>query len=267
VIDRRRLLAAIPALAILSGCVPGAKLLEGNWGRFAAEGSRTVDHSLWDAFLARYLVRSDDGVNRVRYAEAANADPAILRPYLALLAGIDPSTLGKDEQMALWINLYNAATVDLILQQPTIKSIRDLGALSLGPWDRKIVNFAGAQLSLNNIEHGILRPIWQDVRIHYAVNCASIGCPNLATRAYTGTSLELMLEQAARDYINHPRGFAEIAGRLQASSIYDWYGSDWGTQADILTHARRFARGETANILANATRIDSFDYDWALNAA
>jgi len=266
-ISRRGFLAAVPAAAIVSGCVPGAKVLDGNWGRFAINSTRSVDHTAWDVVLKDYLVQSDDGVNRVRYVAAANADPLVLKPYLAALESIDLAGLGNDEQMAFWINLYNAATVDLILQQPAIKSIRDLGPLTLGPWDKKVVTVAGTRLSLNNIEHGILRPIWKDVRIHYAVNCASIGCPNLALRAYTGEDLEAMLEQAAAAYINHPRGFAMADGRLTASSIYNWYGSDWGTQADILDHARRYARSETAAMLDEAPQIDRFDYDWNLNAA
>lgn len=266
-ISRRGFIAAVPAAAIVAGCVPGAKVLEGDWGRFADRAAGSVDHAAWNAFLANYVVQSDDGINRVRYAAAASADPLMLRPYLAALETVDPASLGKDEQMAFWINLYNAATVDLILQKPSVKSIRDLGQLSLGPWDKKIVMVGGTRLSLNNIEHGILRPIWQDVRIHYAVNCASIGCPNLAPRAYTGAKIDLMLEQAASDYINHPRGFDLIDGKLRASSIYNWYASDWGTQEDILSHARRYARGELVTLLAGAARIDRYDYDWAINAA
>jgi hypothetical protein len=266
-ISRREILFAVPAAAIVAGCVPGSKMLDGNWGRFAPEAIASVDHRAWDAFLSRYLVFSNDGVNRVRYAAAAGADAMMLRPYLAALENIDPASLAKDEQMAVWINLYNAATVDLILQHPSVKSIRDLGPLTLGPWDKKIVTVAGSRLSLNNIEHGILRPIWKDVRIHYAVNCASIGCPNLAPRAYTGANLEAMLEEAATGYVNHPRGFARIEGKLVASSIFNWYAEDWGTQGDILAHARHYARGETTALLAAATQIDSFDYNWALNAA
>lgn len=266
-ISRRGFLAAVPAAAIVAGCVPGAKVLEGNWGRFADIAAGSVDHAAWDAFLANYVVQSGDGVNRVRYAAAASTDPMMLRPYLAALETVDPASLGKNEQMAFWINLYNAVTVDLILQKPSIKSIRELGQLTLGPWDKKIVMIAGTRLSLNNIEHGILRPIWNDVRIHYAVNCASIGCPNLAPRAYTGANLDAMLEQAASDYINHPRGFALIDGKLRASSIYNWYARDWGTQEDILNHARRYARGDSEALLADAARIDGFDYDWAINAA
>lgn len=266
-ISRRGFLAAVPAAAVVAGCVPGAKVLDGNWGRFAPDAAGSVDHTAWDAFLSRYLAPSQDGVNRVRYAAAAGEDPMLLRTYLAALQKVDPASLGRDEQMAFWINLYNAATVDLILQKPSVKSIRDLGALTLGPWDKKIVTVASSRMSLNNIEHGILRPIWKDVRIHYAVNCASIGCPNLAPRAYTGANLEAMLEEAATGYINHPRGFARIDGKLVASSIFNWYAEDWGTQADILAHARQYARSETTALLAGATQIDSFDYNWALNAA
>lgn len=264
---RRNFLITISAVLALSACICPSKVLEGNWGQFATDTGRGVDHSAWDAFLARYLRSGADGVNRVAYAEAAQVNPQMLRAYLASLEAIDPATLAKDEQMAFWINLYNAATVDLILQKPTVKSIRDLGALTLGPWDKKVITIKGSRLSLNHIEHGILRPIWKDVRIHYAVNCASIGCPNLAPRAYTAEQLEAMLEQAAVDFINHPRAFARTDGKLRASSIYNWYGSDWGTEADILAHARRHAKGDTAELLRDANRIDGFDYDWKLNAA
>jgi hypothetical protein len=264
--DRRNFMIALPSFLALVGCIRPSKVLQGNWGEFANDGGRAVDHGLWDAFLVRYVRAGADGVNRVAYSEAAAANPAILRPYIAALEAVDPATLAKDEQMAFWINLYNAVTVDLILQKPNVKSIRDLGALTLGPWGKKIVRVNGSALSLDNIEHNILRPIWKDVRIHYAVNCASIGCPNLAARAYTAERLEAMLEQAAVDFINHPRGFNRIDGKLRASSIYNWYASDWGSVSDILDHARRYARGETAEMLAGVSAIDSYDYDWKLNA-
>lgn len=266
-LGRRNLLLAAPALALLSACVRPSKVLQGDWGRFATAAERTVDHRAWDAFLTRYLRPSVDGVNRVAYAEAAAANAQMLRPYLTSLEAVDPATLGRDEQMAFWINLYNAATVDLILQRPGVKSIRDLGPLTTGPWDRKIITLAGTRLSLNDVEHGILRPIWRDVRIHYAVNCASIGCPNLAPQAYAAARLEVMLEQAAIDFINHRRGFARADGKLRASSIFNWYGSDWGSAGDIIAHARRYARGDTIALLADATAIDGYDYDWSLNAA
>lgn len=265
--DRRTILTAIPASLLLSACVPSARLLKGDWQRFAATGGARVDHRLWDEFLGTYVQPGDDGITRVAYAAAARVDAQMLRPYLDALQAVDPATLGRDEQMAYWINLYNAATVDLILQSPTVESIRSIGTLSLGPWDRKILTVNGMQLSLNAIEHGILRPIWRDVRIHYAVNCASIGCPNLATTSYSGDRLSAMLDAAATSYINHPRGFARVDGRLIASSIYNWYGVDWGSTTEILAHARRYANSATLAMLADATTIDGYAYDWSLNAS
>lgn len=112
-----------------------------------------------------------------------------------------------------------------------------------------------------------MRPIWQDVRIHYAVNCASIGCPNLARTAHTAANTPQLLEEGARAYINHPRGFADVGGKLVASSIYNWYGRDWGDQAAILAHARKYAAGPTAQVLAVSRRIGGYRYDWSLNDA
>ena len=263
---RRCFLIAVPAIFALSACIRPSKVLEGRWGQFAVDAAdRTVDHRQWDAFLARHLQPGADGINHVAYSEAAQAQQDVLRPYLASLESVDPATLAKDEQMAFWINLYNAATVDLILQKPRVKSIRDLGLLTTGPWDKKIIMINGIPLSLNDVEHGILRPIWKDVRIHYAVNCASIGCPNLAARAYTAANLEAMLEEAARTYINHPRGFDRVDGALVASNIFDWYTDDWGNQAAVLDHARKYASGKTKAVLGSSTEIDSYDYDWSLN--
>ncbi len=181
------------------------------------------------------------------------------------MQAIDITQYPRDEQFAYWVNLYNAATVDVIIDNYPLESIRDIGLIGQGPWKDKILTVSGKPLSLDDIEHGILRPIWKDVRIHYAVNCASIGCPNLANRAYTGQALEEMLDEAATAYINHPRGFARVEGKLVASSIYDWYGSDWGEQSDILQHARRYATPQTLEMLRDATTIDEFGYDWSLN--
>ncbi len=255
----------LPAALVLGGCIRPAKALDGNWGQFAGAAGGTVGHSMWDAFLARYVTTGADNITRVAYAAAARSNAGQLRVYLTALQAVDPTTLRSGEPMAFWINLYNAATVDLIVQNPDIASIRDLGPLTTGPWRDKIVTINGVRLSLDDIEHGILRPLWKDVRIHYAVNCASIGCPNLATKAFTAERLEVMLEQAAVDFINHPRGFSSVDGKLNASSIYDWYGSDWGSVANILAHARRYARGATVALLSGATDIDGYHYDWALN--
>jgi hypothetical protein len=129
-----------------------------------------------------------------------------------------------------------------------------------------VVSVNGIGLSLDDIEHAILRPVFKDDRVHYAVNCASIGCPNLGTEAFTGASLEAQLEAAARAYVNHPRGVAVEGRRVRASSIYDWFEEDFGgSAAGVLAHLRRFAAPELAGRLASVSAIDAYAYDWSLN--
>lgn len=237
------------------------------WTRTAAAETIRVDDGPWDRFLGAYVRPGRDGLNRVAYGSVSAADKRALQAYLNALQSVDVDRLTKAQQKAYWINLYNAATVDLMLDNYPIKSIRNIGVLSLGPWDRKILAVKGQKLSLNDVEHRILRPIWRDVRIHYAVNCASVGCPNLARTAYRPNNIEALLEAGARDYVNSPRGFARVNGKLTASSIYDWYEGDWGSEAAVLAHARKYARGGTAALLSQAVTIDGYHYDWSLNEA
>lgn len=267
VFSRRMLLSAMPAAFLVAGCVPGSKAISGPWANAAVDSRRVIDHSAWDAFLTRYVQASADGINRVDYKGAAGVDRAMLKPYLVAMQAIVPSQYNRAEQFAYWVNLYNAATVDLILEAYPVKSIRNLGFASSGPWDKKILTVDGFPLSLNNIEHGILRPLWQDPRIHYAVNCASIGCPNLAQQAYSSARLEEMLEAAARSYVNHPRGFMRTDGKLTASSIYNWYQTDWGDESGVLDHARKYADADQRAVIGDAAGIGGYEYDWSLNEA
>lgn len=264
-LSRRRLLAAVPATALLAACGGGG--LEGESFKADAASAKVIDHGAWNSLLGEYVSEGPDGVNLVAYdrlkAEAADK----LAAYLAAMQAVTIEGFGPDEQFAYWVNLYNAATVAVIIANLPLKSIRDIGVLGAGPWRDKAVTVAGRDLTLDNIEHDILRATWKDVRIHYAVNCASFGCPNLAREAYTGARLEPMLEAAARAYVNHPRGFGGEPGRVVASSIYDWYGGDWGSVAAVLDHARKYAEGPSARLLEGAESIAAYDYDWSLNAA
>ena len=174
-------------------------------------------------FLDQYVTLHNDGITRVNYAGAAGEGHALLRNYLRQVTQIDPRGLNRNEQMAYWINLYNALTVDIVLQHPQKKSIKRMGArlFSFGPWDDPVIKIAGQTLTLNDIEHRILRPIWQDHRIHYAVNCASVSCPNLSAIAFSGALLEPALSAAERTYINHPRGVSvDNPDSLTLSSIF-----------------------------------------------
>jgi hypothetical protein len=261
---RRYFLATGCASLLVSACSKEAKQAAGNW---AVSGTKAeaIDHDAWDKILAAYASASEDGVNRVHYKALKTEAAVELKVYVKALEAAAISEYPRNEQFAYWVNLYNAATVQVILDNYPLKSIKDIGLLGQGPWKDKLLKVEGVLLSLDDIEHGILRPIWKDVRIHYAVNCASIGCPNLALKAYRGGTLELMLEEAARAYINHPRGFDRLDGQLLVSNIFEWYQSDWGNEEDVLAHARKYATGKTAKLLEGAKTIDAYDYNWLLN--
>ena len=225
-----KILLTMFCLLILSGSMgatafaaPKAEL----WPRWQAndlQSSVLVDHSRWTQFLDRYLVISNSATaNLVRYAEVSSEEKNSLGQYIAELSGVPMSKLNRGEQKAAWINLYNALTVNTILNHYPVKSIRDIrsGWFSPGPWDLKLIKVEGIELSLNDIEHRILRPIWQDNRVHYAVNCASLGCPNLQPEPFTAENSNHLLEKAAHEYVNSLRGIDLTGGELTLSSIYD----------------------------------------------
>jgi hypothetical protein len=205
------------------------------WPRWQAHDPGSVaivDHSAWDRFLNRYLVTDHpSGINRVEYGDVTAADKQMLGSYLDSLQQVRVSQLNRNEQKSYWINLYNAATLDIVLDHYPVSSITKInlssGLFSKGPWEAKILKIEGEEVSLNDLEHRILRPIWKDPRVHYAVNCASIGCPNLQDRAYTSENTEVLLEKGAREHINHPRGVTFEGKKLVLSSIYDWFQEDF----------------------------------------
>jgi hypothetical protein len=163
-------------------------------------------------------------------------------------------------------------TVDVILSRFPVASIRDInispGLLARGPWGAKLLTVEAEKLSLDDIEHRILRPIWKDNRVHYAVNCASLGCPNLQPVAFTGENIEALLEKAAAEFINHGRGVAIKKGRLEVSSIYVWFQEDFGRDAEeLMEHWQTYAAPVLAEALEKYSGGLSHDYDWRLNGA
>lgn len=232
-----------------------------------ASESAIVDHSAWSGLLSHYI-DGRGGLNYFRYREVSEADRQVLDDYLRMLQSVTVTALDSDERFAYWINLYNALTVREILHHYPIESIRDIsyGLLSRGPWKEKLVTVQGVDLSLDDIEHAILRPVFQDSRIHYAVNCASIGCPNLQPTAFTSGNLEALLEHSASAYVNHPRGVTVDDGELTVSSIYDWYEEDFGdSEAAVIEHLLEYSSDALAEQLETFDSIDDYQYDWALN--
>ncbi len=232
-----------------------------------------VDHSPWQAILDGYLKTGHpSGVNRFDYAGLkANAkDSERLTGYLASLQALDPRRLSGAEQFAYWVNFYNALTIRVVVDAYPIESIRDVHesflSVNQGPWGDVLAAAAGQELTLDDIEHRILRPIWKDPRIHYAVNCASFGCPNLAPQAFTPANAEELLEQGARDYINHPRGVSLVDGDLVLSAIYDWYQEDFGgSEEAVVDHLLKYANEKTAAKLRDYGVVLDYEYDWSLN--
>lgn len=239
---------------------------------FAANraGSATADHSAFDVLLSRRARNSRDGVVRVDYAgwRASASDRAALKAYIAALSRMSPLTLTRPEQFAFWTNLYNAVTIDVVLDAWPVRSIRDIrSGLVAGPWKRKSATVAGVDLSLDDIEHNILRKGWTEPRVHYAVNCASYSCPNLPLRAFRGATLGPALDAAARAYVNHSRAVRFDGDALVVSSIYEWYADDFGaSDASVIAHLLRYAAAPLRVRLQAATRIDRNVYDWSLNA-
>lgn len=245
------------------------------WERWTVHDPRSttvIDHSPWDRLLKRYLIIDDSGVNRVRYAAVGPQGRKEIDAYVEALQAVPVSRLRRSEQEPFWINLYNALTIQVVLDHYPVASIRDIdispGWFSDGPWGKKIATIEKEQLSLDDIEHRILRPIWKDPRIHYALNCAAVSCPNLRKEAFTAANTEKLLNQGAREYINDPRGVYIHGDRLVASSIYKWYQEDFGSnEHDVIAHLSRYAEPGLRVRLRDFRSIDDYRYDWALNDA
>ncbi len=267
------LLKGLLIVAVAASAAPAAPEAD-PWTIWAAhdpKGEVRVDHAEWDRFLGEYLVTEHpSGIHRVRYGSVTPDDRKALGDYLRALEGTEVSGLGREEQKAYWINLYNALTVMVVLDRYPVGSIRDIdispGLFRRGPWGAKLLTIQGRKVSLDDIEHRILRPLWKDSRIHYAVNCASLGCPNLQPEAYTRANTESLLEKGAREFVNHPRGVRLEGNRLRLSSIYRWFRADFGgSEESVLRHLRKHAEPGLSEKLTGFRGKISYDYDWRIN--
>ncbi len=221
-----------------------------------------VDHSIFGELLKSH---TKDG--QVNY-QGFKADEAKLERYLGVLAEVDPQSLNRSEQMAFYINAYNAWTIKLILTDyPGVKSIKDLGTLFQSPWKKKFVKLNGKAVSLDHIEHDILRPQFKDPRIHFAVNCASKSCPPLLDEPYTGTDLQQQLDGVTKSFINDPKSTFIKGDKLYVSKIFKWFGEDFDN--DVLGFVKSHAQGTFAEQIGNGggkLKVKYLDYDWSLNS-
>ena len=217
----------------------------------------------YNAFLGKYVTPSN-GINLVKYNSVTDADHETLKAYIKTLSNTDYSGFSQNEIMAYWFNLYNAETLNVVLDNYPVSSIKKIGFG--GPWDKKLLTVNGKEMSLNNIEHDTVRANYDEPRVHFAFNCGSIGCPNLKMTAWTADSLDADLDKAARDYVASPRGVTIDDGKIIVSSIFKWYKEDFGdSEQSALKYLAQYASGDKKAGLESAKDIDKFDYDWDLN--
>jgi len=245
------------------------------WQRWQAHDTtswRRIDHAAWEQFLLRYVRIGPDGVHRVAYGEVTPGDLAVLEHYIAHLASLPVAEYNRDEQMAYWINLYNASLVRLVIERYPITDIREIqagtGAGDLGPFGLDVVEIDGEALSLNDIRHHVLGANWGDPRVHYALSCGALGCPDLRPEPFTGRRLDEQLSDAAMDYINDPRCIQMEDERLAVSSIFFWYKEDFGgTDRAVINHLMAYAEPSLAMELQRVDRIFGYVFNWRLNDA
>jgi len=240
-------------------------------------------HAAWDALLKRHVVVAPNGVSsRADYA-GFRADRAALQAYVDGLSAVTQAEYRgwkREQQLAFLINAYNAQTVSLVLTRyPDLASIKDLGSILKSPWKRQFFTLLGAERSLDDVEHGLIRApgAFEEPRIHFAVNCASVGCPMLRAEAFVAERLDMQLEDAARKFLaDRTRNRLDAgSGALEISKIFDWYREDFekgasGSLARFLAHfSDQLADGATARTLVRDGRppIRYLDYDWKLNDA
>jgi len=220
-----------------------------------------VDHGIYAELLSKHV---KNGV--VNYA-GFKADEARLEQYLKVLEQVDPESLPRGEQFAFYINAYNAWTIKLILTSyPGVKSIKDLGSLLQSPWKKEFVRIHGKTLSLDDIEHSILRPRFKDPRVHFAIVCASKSCPPLISEPYRGATLDAQLTRATSDFLNGPSNSRLEGNTLWVSSIFKWFAEDFNK--DVVGFYLKYAQGDLKQKLeAGRDRIEVkyMDYDWSLN--
>ncbi len=257
-----------------AGGSPGVGASELNdqiWTQHDPNSTRMIDHSAWDYLLSRYVVTDARGVNRFNYRGMTRSDFEVLCGYLYTLQATDTRTLNKAEQLAYWFNLYNATTVGFVVAKRPLLSVRQIKTKPLdlvGPFDDKILNVMGRSLSLTDVESGIIRPVFKDPRIHYALNCASVGCPNLSCTAWTSANLDARLNRAAYDFINTDRAVKVGVFGVNASKIFDWYKADFGgSDQAVIQHMRQYANPATQRKLSGVRKFHRFYYDWSLNQA
>ena len=249
----KQLLSAAVLAVLITAVLVATPLLASN--------DSGISHSLFGDLLHKYV--ADGNVNYAGFQSEEDK----LDQYLDLLQSVDPEALSRNEQFAFYANVYNAWTIKLILTKyPGIESIKELGIFSTGPWKKKVVRLNGETVSLDHIEHDILRPRFKDPRVHFAINCAAISCPPLRSEPYLADKLDQQLEDATRSFINNPDSYRLEGQNLHVSRIFKWFSEDFNE--DALGFFIKYANQDLKEKLAanpEKISIKYLAYDWSLN--
>jgi hypothetical protein len=251
---------------------------------FSAHAQSTFDHShlAWSNLLKKNVAWTANGnSSSVNYAGFKN-DQVKLNAYLAQLSTVKEvefRSWTSSQQQAFLINAYNAQTVELILSKyPNLNSIKDLGSLFSSPWSKPFFSLLGQKRSLDDVEHKLLRGAknFNEPRVHFAANCASIGCPALRPEAYEAIKFDAQLEDQSKRFLSDRsrNRFDKADDALRLSSIFDWYGEDFGKGPNAKNVSEFLARYAGSLGLSNAEKerlkkaqidIEFLDYNWSLN--
>ncbi len=239
------------------------------------------NHSSWDSLLSKNVTMINGGKASVVNYAGMKSDKAKLDSYMDATSKVSQSEFNrwsKDEQLAFLINVYNAGTVELVLTKyPGIKSIKDIGGIFGSPWKQNFISLLGKTRSLDDIEHNLIRGSkrYNEPRIHFAVNCASIGCPALLNDAFTASKLDKQLEQVTSKFLADSSRNRLKGSTLQVSPIFKWYKEDFATNwrgtNDLEGFLGRYSSSlglnssQTADLKSGKTKISYTDYDWNLN--
>ncbi len=234
-------------------------------------------------FVVFSPVASGAGVDNTLYAEVLNlyvkdglvdytglsAHRENLDVYLDKLGDLNPDEISRKEQLAFYLNLYNASTLKLIVDHYPLESIKDLGSFFSSPWKKKIVKLRGKLVTLDHIEHDIVRPEFKDARVHFALNCSAMSCPQLLGVPYEAETLDAQLEQVTIAFINDGKNNYLDEKALYVSKIFDWFSEDFPD--DLVGWVTEYARGDLKNELLRQKTgnrkipVQFLMYDWSLN--
>lgn len=221
------------------------------------------DHSVWNELLGKHV--KEDGMVDYR---GFIRDREKLEAYLKTISSNPPDRekWSEEEQLAYWINAYNAFTVKLIVDNYPVESIRDLGPKLKIPlikdvWHYKFFKIGGQESSLDEIEHGILRKEFEEPRIHFAINCASFSCPPLLNEAFVPERIDKQLDQVAKSFINDPKRNKISKDKAEISSIFSWFKGDFTKNGSLIDFLNQYSKVK----LSSNAKISHLDYDWSLN--